>query len=187
MTPFAPFLPCPRGFSFRVRQSPARAFMSAPMQAIRALLLTGAAAVGAALNAQTYTFSTAATPGSASAVVVDAAGNYYVGTGTNHTLLKFSPSGVSQLLAGQSYFPGATDGTGAGAQFNNIRGLALDAAGNLYACEYGHTIRKITPAGVVTTVVVPVEAWPPAVVPVMFCGVVLTDVQDASSEVLTQL
>lgn len=54
-------------------------------------------------------------------------------------------------LAGNG-FSGYADGTGALARFNNLYGLTLDASGNLFACDYdNYRIRKITPAGVVST------------------------------------
>jgi hypothetical protein len=42
------------------------------------------------------------------------------------------------------------DGTGAAARFDSAKGMAIDPSGNLYVIDSG-TIRKITPAGVVTT------------------------------------
>ena len=55
-------------------------------------------------------------------------------------------------FAGPSSGPGAVDGIGAAAQFTSPRGAAVDAAGNVYLSERdNHTIRRITPAGVVTT------------------------------------
>ena len=49
---------------------------------------------------------------------------------------------------------GNTDATGAAARFGFPRGVATDSAGNVYVADSGnHTIRKITPGGVVTTVV----------------------------------
>ncbi len=47
---------------------------------------------------------------------------------------------------------GTDDGMGAAARFSNPVGVAVDAAGNVYVGDSGnHTIRKITPAGIVTT------------------------------------
>jgi len=49
---------------------------------------------------------------------------------------------------------GTADGTGIAATFNTPSGLSHDQFGNLYVADTGnHKIRKVTPAGVVTTVV----------------------------------
>ena len=55
-------------------------------------------------------------------------------------------------LAGASGTKGYVDGVGSAARFDNPRGIAVDAEGNVYFSEQDLcTIRKITPDGVVTT------------------------------------
>jgi serine/threonine-protein kinase len=59
--------------------------------------------------------------------------------------------GLTTTFAG-SGAPGAADGTGTAASFNNPVGITADAFGNVYVADYdNHKIRKITAAGVVTT------------------------------------
>ena len=102
---------------------------------------------------------TAAKFSSPSGVAVDASGNVYVADMNNHRIRKITPAGVVTTLAGSgSYrivagkYVSDADGTGTAAEFNAPNGLAVDASGNVYvADEQNHRIRKITPAGVVTT------------------------------------
>jgi hypothetical protein len=57
-------------------------------------------------------------------------------------------------LAGTAGAEGSADGTGTAARFNNPSGVATDSTGNVYVADRGNsTIRKITPASVVSTVV----------------------------------
>ncbi len=85
-------------------------------------------------------------------VAVDAAGNVYVANSGRNTIVRITPAGVASTLAGVEGFSGSIDGTGSAARFSGPQGVAVDAAGNLYVGDTGnHTIRKITPAGVVTT------------------------------------
>jgi sugar lactone lactonase YvrE len=87
-------------------------------------------------------------------VATDSAGNVYVADQTNNTVDKITPAGVVSTLAGQLGISGSTDGNGVSAQFNNPKGLATDNTGNVYVADFGNsTIRKITPAGVVSTIV----------------------------------
>jgi hypothetical protein len=83
---------------------------------------------------------------------VDSAGNLYVADTGNHTIRKVTPAGVVTTLAGQSGSFGSANGTGSAARFENPNGLSVDSAGNVYVADtVNHTIRKLTPAGVVTT------------------------------------
>jgi sugar lactone lactonase YvrE len=86
-------------------------------------------------------------------LALDAAGNLY-GTGYyNHYVYKYSAAGVYTLIAGENGTAGQADGTGSAARFNFPSGIAVDPAGNLYVCDaFNNRIRKITSAGVVTTV-----------------------------------
>ena len=84
-------------------------------------------------------------------VVVDAAGNVFVTDARNRRIRKITPAGSVSTLAGST--EGYAEGTGADARFENLSGPCIDAAGNIYAADIGNNrIRKITPAGVVSTV-----------------------------------
>ncbi len=74
------------------------------------------------------------------------------------TLLLFAlPAGVQAAvvvttLAGSAGFDGSADGTGSEARFFFPYGAAVDSSGNVYVADTeNHTIRKVTPGGVVTT------------------------------------
>jgi NHL repeat-containing protein len=110
--------------------------------------LAGSGAVGsadAAGTAASFRFPTS--------VAADSAGNIYVADTGNSAIRKIAPLGEVTTLAGTAGVRGSTDAPGvAAARFNSPQGVATDTAGNVYVADSGNgTIRKITPAGVVST------------------------------------
>lgn len=104
-----------------------------------------------------------------SAVAVDAAGNFY-GV-RDRAIIKVGPDGSQQVLAGMPGVLGFADGPGAQATFARPTALAFDPQGNLLVADaadftskdysinlmlatfvYGGTVRKVSPAGVVSTI-----------------------------------
>ncbi len=84
-------------------------------------------------------------------ITVDANGIVYVVDQYNFSIRKIDQSGLVTTLAGTGFF-GPKDGQGKAASFSEMYDIAVDAAGNLYVADGGNCkIRKITPAGLVTT------------------------------------
>jgi len=77
-----------------------------------------------------------------SGITIDTADNLYVADKNNDRIRKVTPEGEVSTLAGHE--AGFTDGEGSAAQFDMIRAIAIDAAGNLYVTGSRHGIRKIT-------------------------------------------
>ena len=91
---------------------------------------------------------------------VDSFENVYVVDTDNNTIRKVTPGGVVSTLAGTPGVIGSADGTGATAQFNSPRGVAVDQSGNIYVADtVNSTIRKVTAAGVVTTYAGKANTW----------------------------
>jgi streptogramin lyase len=84
-------------------------------------------------------------------VAADTLGNIYVADAGDNVIRKIGPDGTVSTFAGTG-IPGSGDGTDT-ATFNSPLGVAADKTGNVYVADYGNDlIRKITPAGVVSTV-----------------------------------
>lgn len=84
-------------------------------------------------------------------IVADANGIIYVAESAGR-IMKIAKDGTTSVFAGK-VGNGASDGLGTNASFYNPDGLAIDKAGNLYVADYNNNmIRKITPAGLVTTI-----------------------------------
>jgi sugar lactone lactonase YvrE len=95
-------------------------------------------------------------------VCVDSSGNIFVADSFNHTIRKVTSAGVVTTLAGTAGSFGSTDGTGSAARFNEPHGVAVDTAGNVFVADTGNsTIRKITSAGVVTTLATALSLYLP--------------------------
>jgi serine/threonine-protein kinase len=88
--------------------------------------------------------------GYADDITRDQDGNFYV-VG-NNTVRKITKDGLVTTVAGTAEI-GYADGSGTQARFNTPLGITVDGSGNLYVADtLNLRIRKITPAGVVTTV-----------------------------------
>src|SRR5262249_49325909 len=85
-------------------------------------------------------------------VALDRLGDVYVADSINSTIRKITSAGVVISIAGQAGNKGSSDGAGSDARFSYPQGIAVDNLGNIYVADTGnHTIRKITGAGIVTT------------------------------------
>lgn len=106
---------------------------------------------GAALDARFYhPEGLAATPD----------GVLFVADTWNHTIRQITPAGAVSTLAGLAGNFGAADGTNSKARFHRPSGIAVDAATNLYVADsFNHTIRRVTPAGRVTTIAGLAGVW----------------------------
>jgi hypothetical protein len=78
----------------------------------------------------------------------DSAGNIWIGDGPR--IRRVTPAGQVTTIAGSTY--GFRDGTGTDAMFSSLRGIAFGPDGDLYIADpFNSRIRRMTPAGVVTT------------------------------------
>ncbi len=86
-------------------------------------------------------------------LVYDDAGNLFIVEEDGCAIRKIDTNGQVTTFAGLPGTRGFADGTGTSARFNDPRGIAFDHEGNLIVADKdNHKIRKITPAGVVTTI-----------------------------------
>ncbi len=88
-------------------------------------------------------------------LAIDATGNVYVADAGANNIRKITPDGVVSNFAGDpGGSSGDADGPAASALFNHPTDLAFDQQGNLYVADQNNdAIRKINPAGTVTTFV----------------------------------
>ena len=89
------------------------------------------------------------------AVVPDNSGDIYISDYYNNCIRKVNSAGTISTVAGISGSPGYSgDGSGAvNAKLSEPAGISLDHANNLYIADYAnHVIRKVSAAGIITTV-----------------------------------
>ncbi len=97
--------------------------------------------------------ATAASFGGPFGTAFDSQGNLFVSCAGANNIREITPAGVVSTFAGdQNGNAGYTDATGTAARFNVPLGIAIDKNDNLFVMDaQNNRIRKITPAGVVST------------------------------------
>jgi trimeric autotransporter adhesin len=87
-------------------------------------------------------------------VAIDRKGNLYIPDRENHRILKVNAAGMITTIAGDGKMGYSGDGGSAIlAQLASPHGVAVDSAGNIYIADtYNGRIRKVTPAGIITTI-----------------------------------
>jgi sugar lactone lactonase YvrE len=98
--------------------------------------------------------ATSAQVNQAEGLAVDSAGNLYIADTANNRIRKVTPAGVISTVAGNGKAGFSGDGGPAiSAQLYDPSGVAVDSIGNLYIADFNNRrIRKMTPAGVISTV-----------------------------------
>jgi uncharacterized protein (TIGR03437 family) len=87
-------------------------------------------------------------------IAIDASGNLYIADTANHRIRKVAADGTISTVAGigSAGFSGDL-GRATGAALNSPRGVAVDAAGNLYIADsLNSRVRKVAANGAITTV-----------------------------------
>jgi sugar lactone lactonase YvrE len=87
-------------------------------------------------------------------IVVDDSGFLYSTSPAKHCIYraKLGVDDKATVFVGNEQEPGMVDATGTESRFNQPWGLVLGSDGNVYAADFdNHSIRKVTPEGVVTT------------------------------------
>ena len=87
-------------------------------------------------------------------VAIDSSGNIYIADSSNNRVRKVNTSGVISTYAGTGTWGYSGDnGQATSAKLATPSGVALDSSGNLYIADFENKrIRKVTTAGVITTV-----------------------------------
>jgi uncharacterized protein YjiK len=85
-------------------------------------------------------------------LAIDSSGNIRISDNGNQLIRTVSVTGVASTLAGAVGTAGDANGSGNKASFNQPKGVAADAANNIYVADSGNNlIRKVTTDGQVST------------------------------------
>lgn len=86
-------------------------------------------------------------------LAADASGNLFIADTANHRVRRVDRAGIIGTVAGNGAAGAWGDGgAAASAAVGSPNGLAVDSAGNLYVAEpWSNRVRKVSPAGVITT------------------------------------
>jgi beta-lactamase regulating signal transducer with metallopeptidase domain/sugar lactone lactonase YvrE len=88
-----------------------------------------------------------------SSVAVDGIGGFYVSSNTQRRIYHVAADGRLRLFAGYDILGYCGNGELFNTSPISVSGLAVDSAGNLYYSDYANQcVRKVTPAGVITTI-----------------------------------
>ncbi len=87
-------------------------------------------------------------------IVFDPTGNLYIADNYHHRVRIINTSGVINTIAGSGTGGYTGDGGAAtAARLNQPNGVDIDANGNLLIADFSnHAVRKVTPAGIITTI-----------------------------------
>ncbi len=97
--------------------------------------------------------ATSATLSIPNAITVDAQGSLYIADSGNDRIRRVNVSGQISTYAGSNATALGDDGPAVSASLSLPLGVALDAAGNLFIADtLNQRIRRVTPAGVISTV-----------------------------------
>jgi len=117
-------------------------------------LIVTVAGNGSAVSSGDGGFATSAGIARPYGVALDAVGNLYVSESLGHRIRMITPAGTISTFAGNGIAAfGGDDGAAISASLNQPAEIAFDAAGNLYVADtWNHRVRKVTPAGMISTV-----------------------------------